>query len=76
MAASRSATRRRQNFRHYVELGQIAERAKFDLIFLPDSNATREGNLDALSRSPQYMAHFEPTTLLAGIAAMTRSTSA
>ena len=61
-----------QNFRHYVELGQIAERAKFDLIFLPDSNATREGNLDALSRSPQYMAHFEPTTLLAGIAAMTQ----
>jgi FMN-dependent oxidoreductase (nitrilotriacetate monooxygenase family) len=31
----------------------------------------RDGNLDALSRWPQYMAYFEPITLLSGIAAVT-----
>jgi FMN-dependent oxidoreductase (nitrilotriacetate monooxygenase family) len=60
------------NFRHYVELAQLSEKAKFDLIFLADSNATRDGNVAALSRWPQYMAYFEPTTLLAGLSAMTQ----
>jgi FMN-dependent oxidoreductase (nitrilotriacetate monooxygenase family) len=61
------------NFRHYVELAQTAERGKFDLMFIRDSAATRDGNLDILSRWPQYMAYFEPTTLLAAIAATTKN---
>ena len=60
-----------RNFRHYVEITQTAERAKFDLIFLADSLATRDGNLDALKRWPQYMSYFEPTTLLSALAATT-----
>lgn len=59
------------NFAHYASLAQTAERAKFDLIFLADALATRAGRMEALSRWPQYMAYFEPTTLLAGIAACT-----
>jgi FMN-dependent oxidoreductase (nitrilotriacetate monooxygenase family) len=60
------------NFEHYADLARTAERAKFDLIFLADSSATRDGNLNALSRWPQYMAYFEPTTLLSGLAAVTK----
>ncbi len=59
------------NFHHYVQLAQTAERAKFDLMFLADSVATRAGNLEALRRWPQYMAYFDPLTLLAGVAAVT-----
>ncbi|MEH2508923.1 FMN-dependent oxidoreductase (nitrilotriacetate monooxygenase family) [Nitrobacteraceae bacterium AZCC 1564] len=61
------------NFKHYVQLAQTAEKAKFDLIFLADAIATRDGNLQALRRWPQYMAYFDPVTLLAGIAAVTRN---
>jgi N-acetyl-S-(2-succino)cysteine monooxygenase len=60
------------NFEHYVQLAQTAERAKFDLVFLADAIATRDGNLEGLSRWPQYMAYFEPLTLLAGLAAVTK----
>lgn len=60
------------NFAHYVQLAQTAERGKFDLVFLADAIATRDGNLQALARWPQYMAYFDPVTLLAGIAAVTR----
>ena len=59
------------NFQHYVQLAQTAERGKFDLMFLADAIATRDGNLQALCRWPQYMAYFDPLTLLAGIAAVT-----
>ncbi|WP_343671418.1 LLM class flavin-dependent oxidoreductase [Paraburkholderia heleia] len=60
------------NFQHYVKLAKTAEAARFDLLFLADAAAVRGGDLAALSRWPQYMAYFEPTTLLAGIAAMTQ----
>ena len=60
-----------QNVDHYVQLAQTAERAKFDLMFLADSLATRDGNIDALSRWPQYMAYFEPITLLSAVAMAT-----
>ena len=40
-------------------------------MFLADALAVRDGNLEALSRWPQYMAYFEPITLLAGIAGQT-----
>jgi alkanesulfonate monooxygenase len=61
------------NFRHYIELAQTAEKAKFDLIFLADSVATRDGNPEVLSRWPQYMVYFEPTMLLAGISSVTQN---
>src|SRR5580698_3963859 len=60
------------NVEHYIELAQTAERGKFDLMFLADALATRDGNLEALSRWPQYMAYFEPITLLSAIAAVTK----
>lgn len=59
------------NFRHYVELAQTAERAKFDLMFLADALAVRDGRPEAMRRWPQYMAYFEPLTLLSAIAACT-----
>lgn len=60
------------NVEHYIAIAQTAERAKFDLVFLADAVATRDGNLEALSRWPQYMAYFEPLTLLSAIAAVTK----
>jgi len=59
------------NFRHYAEITQTAERGKFDLMFVADAVATRDGNLEALSRWPQYMAYFDPLTLLPALAAVT-----
>src|SRR6516225_192095 len=60
------------NVDHYIAIAKTAERAKFDLVFLADAVATRDGNLAALSRWPQYMAYFEPLTLLASIASVTK----
>ncbi len=59
------------NIRHYVEIAQTAERAKFDMIFLADSVATREAHIEALSRSVQFVAHFEPLTMLSALAMVT-----
>ncbi len=61
-----------QNFPYFLRLAQSAERACFDFVFMADAVATRDGNLDALSRWPQYMAHFEPITLLSAVAGATR----
>ncbi len=59
------------NLKHYVECAQTAERAGFDFLFYADSAATREAALEPLSRSSQYTAYFEPTTLLASLGAAT-----
>ena len=59
------------NFRHYLSLAQTAERGKFDLMFLADALAVRDGRPEALRRWPQYMAYFEPITLLCAIAPQT-----
>ncbi|HEX3954259.1 MAG TPA: LLM class flavin-dependent oxidoreductase [Stellaceae bacterium] len=59
------------NFKHYAEITQLAERGKFDLMFVADAVAIREGKLKALSRWPQYMAYFDPLTLLPALAAVT-----
>lgn len=59
------------NAAHYLQLAQTAERGKFDLIFLADSLAIRPGDLRANGRWPQYMAYFEPLTLLAAMSAVT-----
>jgi FMN-dependent oxidoreductase (nitrilotriacetate monooxygenase family) len=60
------------NFIHYADLAKLAERGKFDFIFLADSLAVRGGDLPALSRTAiRYVAQFEPLTLLSALAAIT-----
>ena len=59
------------NLDHYVEIAQTAERAKFDMIFLADSACVRNAHIDAQSRSVQFIANFEPITLLSAIAMKT-----
>ena len=59
------------NFRHYVELAQTAERAKFDMVFLADNLCMRKAHIEATSRSAQYIANMEPITLLSALSAVT-----
>jgi FMN-dependent oxidoreductase (nitrilotriacetate monooxygenase family) len=59
------------NFRHYVELAQLAERGKFDFMFLADSLAFWDGPVAAVRRWPQYACYFDPLTLLPALAAVT-----
>jgi N-acetyl-S-(2-succino)cysteine monooxygenase len=59
------------NIAHYRELAQTAERAKFDMIFLADNVCVRKAHIDALSRSAQYIANFEPITLLSALSGST-----
>src|ERR1700710_164381 len=59
------------NFKHYVEITQTAERGKFDLVFLADNICVREANVEAVSRSAQYVANFEPITLLSALSTLT-----
>ncbi|AMV45852.1 LLM class flavin-dependent oxidoreductase [Paraburkholderia caribensis] len=62
-----------RDFRHYVQLAQAAEAAKFDLVFLADGAGTRGDNVDFLSRTAHsYVAQFEPLTLLSALAAVTQ----
>lgn len=60
------------NIDHYLDLARTAERGLFDFVFLADASATRHGNLAALSTWPQYMAYFEPTTLITAMATVTK----
>ena len=60
------------NIKHYVEIAQTAERAKFDMIFLADSRrgpAGRHRGADAARCSSSR--NFEPITLLSAIAMVT-----
>jgi N-acetyl-S-(2-succino)cysteine monooxygenase len=59
------------NFKHYAEITQTAERGKFDLVFLADNICVREANMEAVSRSAQYIANFEPITLLSALSTLT-----
>src|ERR1700716_2949856 len=59
------------NFKHYVEIAQTAERGKFDMIFLADTVCVRGAKMEALSRSAQYIANFEPITLISALAGVT-----
>ena len=60
------------NAAHYRRIAQVAEAAKFDLIFLADGVAVRGEDVDALSRTAiRYVGQFEPLTLLAHLAAVT-----
>ena len=60
------------NIGHYVELAQTAERGGFDMIFLADNVNVREAPMAALSRSAQYIANFEPLTLLSALSMVTK----
>jgi len=59
------------NIRHYIEIARTAERAKFDLIFLADGVGVRDAAMEALTRSVQFISHFEPLTLLSALAMAT-----
>jgi alkanesulfonate monooxygenase len=61
------------NIDHYVDLARTAEGGKFDMLFLADSLGVREASMEALSRSAQYIANFEPLTLLSALALMTKN---
>lgn len=60
------------NFKHYLDMALSAERAKFDMVFLADTIAVRTGDVEAVSRSAQYVAGFEPITLISALAPMTQ----
>ncbi len=60
------------NLDHYIELAQLAEQAKIDAIFLADNQSVRHGDPEAVGRVAQYVANFEPLTLLSALAAVTR----
>ncbi len=55
---------------HFIELARIAERGKFDMIFIEDAAAIRERNPDLASQAARSTA-FEPLSLLAAIAVNT-----
>jgi N-acetyl-S-(2-succino)cysteine monooxygenase len=62
----------RQNFMHFVEIAQLAERGKFDLLFTADTNATfGPDDADSWSRTTAA-SRLEPITLLGALAAVTR----
>ena len=61
-------------FAEYLELAQIAEAAKFDLLFVADSLSTRIANRETAQRSAHNFSPtmFEPITLITALAALTR----
>src|SRR4029077_2520675 len=56
------------NFQHYVEIARTAEWAKLDRCFWPAMSCVRDAKVEALCRSAQYIANFEPLTLLSALA--------
>src|SRR5690348_14780009 len=59
------------SFEHYVELARLAERGKFDTIFLADSPGVRHWPIETTSRVDLYVAPFEPLTILSALAPLT-----
>jgi FMN-dependent oxidoreductase (nitrilotriacetate monooxygenase family) len=55
---------------HFIELAAIAERGKFDMVFIEDAAAIRERNPDMASRAARSTS-FEPLSLLAALAVNT-----
>lgn len=62
------------NFAHYSKVAKIAERGKFDMLFLSDSVGVRTyyKDNDELSRWG-YVTYFEPLTVLASLATITKN---
>ncbi|MGC0363852.1 FMN-dependent oxidoreductase (nitrilotriacetate monooxygenase family) [Rhodococcus sp. 27YEA15] len=63
-----SSTSRALDLDYYIEMCRVAERGKFDSIFIADTPALRPDLNDALANTP-----FEPITLLSAIAGATRN---
>jgi alkanesulfonate monooxygenase len=62
----------RQKLTHYLDSARIAERGKFDLLFMADTNATfGADDVDSWTRTTQA-SRLEPITLLAAMAAATQ----
>jgi FMN-dependent oxidoreductase (nitrilotriacetate monooxygenase family) len=60
------------NIDHYIELAQLAERGKFDQVFVADSPGLwHHGSDEALARQGR-VSYFEPVTLWAALAAVTK----
>ncbi|BBP83441.1 MULTISPECIES: LLM class flavin-dependent oxidoreductase [unclassified Pseudomonas] len=59
-----------QDFEHFKRIAQLAERGRFDALFIADVVALWGHHLDALSRTARAE-HFEPLTLLSALAAVT-----
>ena len=53
------------NFEFYTQQAQLAERGKFQFLFVADSLSINEKS------SPHYLNRFEPITILSGLAAVT-----
>ena len=63
------------NLEGFVEMAQIAERGKFDAVFLADGNGVRDMDRPALfaaNHPSARPAFFEPTTLLSAVAMVTK----
>jgi FMN-dependent oxidoreductase (nitrilotriacetate monooxygenase family) len=60
------------NLQHYVQVAQMAEAAKLDAIFLADNQGMRGGPPEVVGRVAQYIAGFEPLTLLSALAPSTK----
>jgi N-acetyl-S-(2-succino)cysteine monooxygenase len=60
------------SFPFYLQLAKLAEAGKLDFFFVADSLASRTGNMPGIMRQCTYMAHFEPLTLMAALAAGTQ----
>ncbi len=56
---------------HYLDMAKTAERGKFDLIFLADFSPFAKVIYSQKGRWPQYMAYFEPLTLLSAMSSVT-----
>jgi FMN-dependent oxidoreductase (nitrilotriacetate monooxygenase family) len=60
------------DFRHFVHCARLAERGKFDLIFLADSSAVRDLDNRAIAREMEHqLVKHEPIALLAAMSAVT-----
>lgn len=60
-----------RDFRHQVELAQLAEAARFDLLFIQDSYAMRGANdIGALQHTARAV-HWDPITALSALAMVT-----
>jgi FMN-dependent oxidoreductase (nitrilotriacetate monooxygenase family) len=60
------------DFQHFVHCAKIAERGKFDLIFLADSSAVRDLDNLAIARDMEHqLVKHEPIALLAAMSAVT-----
>jgi N-acetyl-S-(2-succino)cysteine monooxygenase len=62
-----------QSLRHYIELTQAAERAKFDLVFNADTNSTFGPDDPNIWKRTANSMRLEPLTLLGALSAVTRN---